>query len=282
MNASWQNGNVYQALTQVYTLLSQDISHPQIEGRTLAQQIKDKHDAIKQAIHKIDKEHDPKQTNWIKKKQQKKISKQPTQANQILGGEIEQSGNQALMDPASNMVQTEPSKIFSIVENSFTKSYLPTDSDAARNYPWTSSQCYDWYKLETPVTRVEDKHQYRRTWLHSSILDSCNFQECLKLLTNNKAPGPDGIVNELLKALPLEYQQTMHKLLIIMWATGITPTNWKSSETILIYEEKGPETDVASYRPIGLANTLYKLWTRLIRVRVRVTQLYPPARAVEL
>ena len=49
-----------------------------------------------------------------------------------------------------------------------------------------------------------------------------------------------------------------------MWATGITPTNWKSSETILIYEEKGPETDVASYRPIGLANTLYKLWTRLI------------------
>ena len=92
-------------------LASQDISCPQIEGRTLAQQIKDKHDAIKQAIHKIDKEHDPKQTNWIKKKQQKKISKQPTQANQILGGEIEQSGNQALMDPASNMVQTEPSKI---------------------------------------------------------------------------------------------------------------------------------------------------------------------------
>jgi len=39
---------------------------------------------------------------------------------------------------------------------------------------------------------------------------------------------------------------------------------------------------MASYRPIGLANTLYKLWTRLIRVRVRVTQLYPPARAVEL
>jgi len=137
-------------------------------------------------------------------------------------------------------------------------------------------------KLETPVTRVEDKHQHRRTWLHSYILDSCNFQECLKSLTNNKAPGPDGIVNELLKAIPLEYHQTIHKLLIIMWATGITQEDWKASETILIYKKKGPETDMASYRPIGLANTLYKLWTRLIRVRVRVTQLYPPARAVEL
>ena len=65
-------------------LASQDISCPQIEGRTLAQQNKDKHDAIKQEIHKIDKEHDSKS---IKKKQQKKLSKQPAQANQeILGG----------------------------------------------------------------------------------------------------------------------------------------------------------------------------------------------------
>jgi hypothetical protein len=36
MNTNRQNGSVYQALTQVYTLLNQDISHPQIEGRTLA------------------------------------------------------------------------------------------------------------------------------------------------------------------------------------------------------------------------------------------------------
>ena len=49
-----------------------------------------------------------------------------------------------------------------------------------------------------------------------------------------------------------------------MWAAGTTPKSWKVSNTILIYKEKGPETDVASYRPIGLANTLYKLWTRLI------------------
>jgi hypothetical protein len=48
MNTNWQNGSVYQALTQVYTLLSQDTSHPQSEGRTMAQQVKDKHDAIKQ------------------------------------------------------------------------------------------------------------------------------------------------------------------------------------------------------------------------------------------
>jgi hypothetical protein len=67
------------------------------------------------------------------------------------GGEIEQhSGIQALMDPASNTVQTELSKINSIIK---TGNYLPTDPDAARNYPWTSSQCYERYKL-TRVTRM--------------------------------------------------------------------------------------------------------------------------------
>jgi hypothetical protein len=55
-----------------------------------------------------------------------------------------------------------------------------------------------------------------------------------------------------------------------MWATGITPKNWKASETNFIYKETGPETDVASYRPIGLANTLYKLWTRLITITLGI------------
>jgi len=49
-----------------------------------------------------------------------------------------------------------------------------------------------------------------------------------------------------------------------MWAARITPTSWKSSVTILIDKREGAETDISSYRPIGLANTLYKLWTRLV------------------
>jgi len=53
-------------------------------------------------------------------------------------------------------------------------------------------------------------------------------------------------------------------LFIIMWATGCTPKAWKISNTILIDKNKGGETEASSYRPIGLANTLYKLRTRLI------------------
>jgi len=47
-------------------------------------------------------------------------------------------------------------------------------------------------------------------------------------------------------------------LFIKMWATGYTPKAWKTSVTILIDKSKGDETSVSSYRPIGLANTIYK------------------------
>ena len=49
-----------------------------------------------------------------------------------------------------------------------------------------------------------------------------------------------------------------------MWANGFTPKAWKISNTILIDKNKGDETEVSSFRPIGLAKTLLKLWTRLI------------------
>jgi hypothetical protein len=63
--------------------------------------------------------------------------------------------------------------------------------------------------------------------------------------------------------LPTEIQETIHMLFIIMWESGFTPKAWKISNTKLI-KNKGDETEASSYRPIGLANTLNKLWTRLI------------------
>eukprot|EP00983_Pelagomonas_calceolata_P034367 1076998-Pelagomonas_calceolata.AAC.1 len=120
-------------------------------------------------------------------------------------------------------------------------------------------QCEDPFILETPITRAEKTTHRKREWLHDSILDTCSFQECLHSLTNNMSPGPDGIANELLKHLPQGCKESIHILFVIMWATGVTPKAWKKSDTILIYKEKGSQIDIASYRPNGLANTIYKL-----------------------
>ena len=80
---------------------------------------------------------------------------------------------------------------------------------------------------------------------------------------NWKAPGPDGVPNKLSKHLPEGVHQAIHKLFILMWMTGTTPKAWKESQTVLLHK-KGSEHDSGNWRPIALANTLYKLWTRVI------------------
>jgi len=45
---------------------------------------------------------------------------------------------------------------------------------------------------------------------------------------------------------------------------GYTPETWKTSEAVLKDKGKGDETDITSFRPVVLANTLYKLWTRMV------------------
>ncbi|KAJ9518715.1 hypothetical protein QJQ45_018704 [Haematococcus lacustris] len=123
------------------------------------------------------------------------------------------------------------------------------------NYPWARAKADDAFTLHA----CQNIH-----WLHTAIMDKASFQECLSRLAGGKAPGPDGVENEIIKMLPWEMRDTIHQLFVIMWATGCTPTTWKTSDTCLLYKDKGQETDLNSYRPVGLANTVYKLWTSLI------------------
>ena len=53
-----------------------------------------------------------------------------------------------------------------------------------------------------------------------------------------------------------------------MAITGITPPTWLHSHTILLYK-KGDPSRLDNYRPVTLANALYKLWTTCIVILAR-------------
>ncbi len=113
----------------------------------------------------------------------------------------------------------------------------------------------DPFTLQSPITKAELEHKSERGWLHSKILDKSTFCKCIKSLSNSKSPGPDGVVDKGLRMLPHEFQDTIHILFVIMWATCLKPTSWKISDTVLIDKNKGAETNLSSYRPVKLANT---------------------------
>ena len=89
------------------------------------------------------------------------------------------------------------------------------------------------------------------------------FDSCLKKCNNGKAPGPGGIPNELIKHLPSLFLDLLYAFFQVCWKSGFTPQDWKDSTTILLHK-KGPITDPQNYRPIGLQQSLYKLWSRTV------------------
>ncbi|KAJ9532364.1 hypothetical protein QJQ45_010440 [Haematococcus lacustris] len=215
-------------------------------------------------IHQLDDDDSALAIAQARVRMQQLICTQPKKANKYIlrPSRTSHKGLQALTDPATRRVCTDPADLNRIITAAYGQKLSPptpktghyTDTQT-RNYPWARA------KADDPFTMHTCKNIH---WMHTAIMDKASFQECLSRLAGGKAPGPDGIENEIIKMLPWEMRDTIHQLFIIMWATGCTPTTWKTSDTCLLYKDKGQETDLNAYRPVGLANTIYKLWTSLI------------------
>ena len=223
---------------------------------------------VKQQIKQGDQQDREAAHNVGKQRQRELINKHPKRANQqIFNKASKASAHKVLRDPRTNMLTDDPEQSIQIVEEQFTRNqrsptgkksgeYLDTKN---RRYPWEKAGAPDAFKLCTGATSLA-----RRPGLHEVIQDPHIFQECRESLASGKAAGPDGVSNEILKLLPPAALEVIHKYFILMWATGHTPTQWKESYTILLFKNKGLETELSQYRPVGLLNTVYKLWTKML------------------
>ena len=87
-------------------------------------------------------------------------------------------------------------------------------------------------------------------------------QEINKLilqLKNRKAPGVDGITNEVLKQLSPKAIQSLTNIINASRKTGYFPESWKIAKVIMIPKPGKPHSDPNNYRPISLLNTMSKL-----------------------
>ena len=89
------------------------------------------------------------------------------------------------------------------------------------------------------------------------------FQEALRCTPNHKAASLDEVLAVVLKHMPFAFHEALYILFQAFAITGITPPSWLQSHNILLYK-KGDPTRLDNYRPITVANALYKLWATCI------------------
>ena len=87
-------------------------------------------------------------------------------------------------------------------------------------------------------------------------------------LKKHKAPGPDGLVNELILLLDREGELDLLRLFNQCWLSGDFPESWAQAFVVSIYKGKGADTDPSNYRPISLLNALYKLYAAMLQATI--------------
>ncbi len=82
------------------------------------------------------------------------------------------------------------------------------------------------------------------------------------------APGPDSVHSEMLKHLQPQHIDAIVYLFQTIWNTHQLPTSWKEAHIIPIRKPGKTATELTSYRPISLTNTLCKTMEKIIVRRI--------------
>ena len=102
-------------------------------------------------------------------------------------------------------------------------------------------------------------------------------------LAGRKAPGLDGITNEMLVHLSDLAREKLLELINMTWTRGELPTAWKRAVIVPIHKKGKPRGKIGSYRPISLLSCVGKLSERLVQARLyhllESRQLLNPAQA---
>lgn len=92
-----------------------------------------------------------------------------------------------------------------------------------------------------------------------------DIPEAIKHFKNNKVPGRDGFTAEFFSPiliLPLT-EVCSHVL-----QTGQLPPTWSQADIVVIPKKDKDASDVKSYRPISLLNCDYKIFARVLALRL--------------
>ena len=88
-------------------------------------------------------------------------------------------------------------------------------------------------------------------------------------LKKRKAAGPDLTFAELYKYLGRQGRTVILKILRYSWKNDVAPQCMNKANVVTLYK-KGNLSKPENYRPVALLNMLYKIYTIIIRERLKI------------
>src|SRR6218665_2380638 len=93
-------------------------------------------------------------------------------------------------------------------------------------------------------------------------------RKAVQRLKNNKSPGNDGVVGEMIKYGGEPVVREMHQICRAAFKEGRTPEEWKKS-IITVLHKKGSTLECSNYRTIALMSHLVKVLMSVLTERLR-------------
>lgn len=122
----------------------------------------------------------------------------------------------------------------------------------------------------TAITNINSEVELNKNTIFDIDRDFQPYEldEGIKELSKKKAPGSDGIPNEVWKALPDNGKYILLQNINLMFNSQCFPNQWSEIVICPIYK-KGDSNEPSNYRPVSLANTILKLFTTMLSRRLQ-------------
>ena len=104
------------------------------------------------------------------------------------------------------------------------------------------------------------------------------LEDTLNAIKKNKAPGVDGILNEMLKLSPIYLKHALTVIFNRILEKGIFPSTWRVN-TLSPLHKKGDINICGNYRGIAIGSNMAKLFLSILHTRlqtfIKVNSLIP-------
>ena len=94
------------------------------------------------------------------------------------------------------------------------------------------------------------------------------LEGALRKSKKGKAPGRDGVTQEMLSNMGPKAINALLRLYNRTWHNGATPSAWRTSVVVPILKKRKKACDLASYRPISVTSAISKIVERMVNGRL--------------